>query len=90
MTVKIIPIGNSAGIILPRALLKKYGLGLADRLEVEEKACSFSLEKEVPDSGTLPGPFTGPFAALKADTSIWDDVDMEGSRVNSDRDNGWL
>jgi len=71
MTMKIIPIGNSAGIILPKSILAKYGLSLYDRLNVTETIEGINLEKADNNDSVLEAAFTGPFSALKYDENLW-------------------
>ena len=79
METTIIRIGNSRGIIIPSALLKKYKLAEGDRVMLEENAeggftLSFSQAEEV-----YAGPFTGPFKALAelVDEDAWGGKDVD-------------
>ena len=64
METSIIRIGNSRGIIIPSAILKKLGVKEGARVKLEENApgaftLTFPSEEE-----PYTGPFTGPFKAL--------------------------
>lgn len=60
MEASIIRIGNSRGIIIPAAILKKLGLGDGSKVVLEEKDGSIIMKAEEPFNG----PFTGPFKPL--------------------------
>lgn len=79
METTIIRIGNSRGIIIPSALLKKYKLAEGDKVTLEENAeggftLSFSQAAE-----DYSGPFTGPFKALAEliDEDAWGGKNMD-------------
>ena len=64
METTVIRIGNSRGIIIPSAVLKKLGIKEGAKVKLEENTpgtftLSFPLEEE-----PYTGPFTGPFKAL--------------------------
>ena len=61
MTTKIIPIGNSRGIILPSSILKKLSLKDKDELMIRIQDGQIVLTAVTPE---FTGPFTGPFAEL--------------------------
>ena len=61
MTTKIIPIGNSRGIILPSSILKKLSLQEKDELMIQIQDGRIVLTVVTP---AYAGPFTGPFAEL--------------------------
>ena len=53
MDIKVIPIGNSAGIILPQKLREKKNINIGDTLILNEKAedLQFTPAKKNSDSG---------------------------------------
>ena len=61
MTTKIIPIGNSRGIVLPSSILKKLSLKEKDELMIRIQDGQIVLTAVTPE---ITGPFTGPFAEL--------------------------
>lgn len=61
MTTKIIPIGNSRGIVLPSSILKKLSLKEKDELMIQIQDGRIVLTAVTPE---FTGPFTGPFAEL--------------------------
>ena len=64
METSIIRIGNSKGIIIPAAILKKLGLKEGSKVTLKEKedgSYALCATEEEPYTG----PFTGPFKALK-------------------------
>ena len=64
METSIIRIGNSKGIIIPAAILKKLGLKDGSKVTLKEKedgSYALCATEEEPYTG----PFTGPFKALK-------------------------
>ena len=66
METTVIKIGNSRGIIIPSAILKKLGVKEGDKVKLEEKdgACTLTFLGEEEEPYT--GPYTGPFKALAA------------------------
>ena len=64
METTIIRIGNSRGIIIPSAILKKRGVREGARVQLEEGDDGAIALRFVPDEGPFSGPFTGPFAPL--------------------------
>ena len=64
METAIIRIGNSRGIIIPSAILKRLGVKEGDKVKLEENSSgSFTLSFP-PEEEPYTGPFTGPFKAL--------------------------
>lgn len=61
MTTKIIPIGNSRGIVIPSSVLKKLGLKEKDELTIDVQDGRIVLAVVSRD---FSGPFTGPFSEL--------------------------
>lgn len=61
MTTKIIPIGNSRGILIPSSILKKLSLKEKDELMIQIQDGRIVLTVITPE---YTGPFTGPFAEL--------------------------
>ena len=64
METTIIRIGNSRGIIIPSAILKKRGVKEGARVQLEEGENGAIALRFVPEPGPFTGPFTGPFAQL--------------------------
>ena len=62
MTTKIIPIGNSRGIVIPASILKKLSLKEKDELMIQIQDGRIVLTTVTPEFSS--GPFTGPFAEL--------------------------
>ena len=79
METTVIKIGNSRGIIIPSAILKKLGVKEGDKVKLEEKdgACTLTFLGEEEEPYT--GPYTGPFKALKdlVDEDAWGGKDMD-------------
>lgn len=64
METTVIRIGNSRGIIIPSAILKKLGVKEGTKVKLEESTPgSFTLSFP-PEEEPYTGPFTGPFKAL--------------------------
>lgn len=61
MTTKIIPIGNSRGIVIPSSILKELSLKEKDELTIRIQDGRIVLSAVTPE---FTGPFTGPFAEL--------------------------
>ena len=91
METTLIRIGNSRGIIIPSAILKKLGVKEGDKVQLEEKedgtvSLSFPSVEE-----PFTGPFTGPFKGFSNDPTAWGgDMDpleyariLHDSRVNT-------
>lgn len=77
METTIIRIGNSRGIIIPSAILKKLGVKDGAKVKLEENTAgtftlSFPSEEEL-----YTGPFTGPFKDLIPDEDAFGDRDMD-------------
>ena len=68
MTTKIIPIGNSRGIVLPSSILKKLSLKEKDELMIRIQDGQIVLTAVTP---AYAGPMTGPFAELVTDAPVW-------------------
>ena len=77
MTATIIKIGNSKGVIIPASLLKKAALSERDNVKFTFKDNAIVMEKE----DVFTGPFTGPFAALKAPDDVWGGPDTDAAEV---------
>jgi antitoxin MazE len=67
--IKLIPIGNSKGVRIPKALLQKYGF--SDTLRLEETDKGLLLRKK--DDPKLSWEET--FKAMAAEKEEWDDFD---------------
>ena len=65
METTIIKIGNSRGIIIPAAVLRKFHIKEGDKVKLEEKDGTFTLSFTHAEE-PYTGPFTGPFKALAA------------------------
>lgn len=65
METSIIRIGNSKGIIIPAAILKKLGLKEGSKVTLKEKEDGTYALSFAPEEEPYTGPFTGPFKALK-------------------------
>ena len=77
METTIIRIGNSRGIIIPSAILKKLGVKDGAKVKLEENTAgtftlSFPSEEEL-----YTGPFTGPFKDLIPDEDAFGGRDMD-------------
>ena len=68
MTTKIIPIGNSRGIVLPSSILKKLSLKEKDELMIQIQNGRIVLTAV---TTAYTGPLTGPFAELVTDAPVW-------------------
>lgn len=68
--VKIVPIGNSQGIRLPKAMLRKYGF--ADSLILEETDTGLLLRKQ--DDEKLSWADT--YKAMSKENEDWQDFDV--------------
>ena len=68
--IKLIPIGNSKGIRLPKALLDKYGW--SDRLTLEEMEESVVLRGEKTHNLS----WEETYRAMAAESEDWDDFDI--------------
>ena len=68
MITKIIPIGNSRGIVLPSSILKKLSLKEKDELMIRIQNGRIVLTTVTP---AYAGPMTGPFAELVTDAPVW-------------------
>ena len=77
MTATIIKIGNSKGVIIPASMLKKLGWEEKDVIKFSFKDNAIVMEKE----DVFTGPFTGPFAALKAPDDVWGGPDTDAAEV---------
>jgi hypothetical protein len=71
METTLIRIGNSRGIIIPSAILKRLGVKDGAKVKLEEKedgsvSLSFAAVEE-----PFTGPFTGPFRGLSNDPEAW-------------------
>lgn len=77
MTATIIKIGNSKGVIIPASLLKRMGWEEKDNINISVKDGVVVMEKE----DVFTGPFTGPFASLKAPDDVWGGPDTDAAEV---------
>lgn len=64
METTIIRIGNSRGIVIPAAILKKLKVKEGAKVRLEEKENGAFLLSILPEEEPYTGPFTGPFKAL--------------------------
>ena len=64
METTVIRIGNSRGIIIPSAILKKLGVKEGAKVQLEEKEGGVLALSFPPEEEPFTGPFTGPFKAL--------------------------
>jgi antitoxin component of MazEF toxin-antitoxin module len=58
MAQKVIQIGNSTGVIIPKSILKSTGLGLDSRVEIKEDKLSDSIIISKIDSDSKYSPTT--------------------------------
>lgn len=65
METAIIRIGNSRGIIIPSAILKKYGVKEGDKVKLEDKEGEGLSLSFVPGQVPRTGVFIGPFKELE-------------------------
>lgn len=86
MTSTIIKIGNSKGVIIPASMLKKLGWEEKDVIKFSFKNNAIVMEKE----DVFTGPFTGPFAALKAPDDVWGGPDTDAAEVAAELRKGWI
>ena len=86
MTATIIKIGNSKGVIIPASMLKKLGWEEKDVIKFSFKDNAIVMEKE----DVFTGPFTGPFAALKAPDDVWGGPDTDAAEVAAELRKGWI
>lgn len=79
METTVIRIGNSRGIIIPSALLKKIGAKEGSKVEIEQKEDGALSLRFLPAAEPYTGPFTGPFKALAklVDEDAWGGRDMD-------------
>ena len=68
MTTKIIPIGNSRGIVLPSSILKQLSLKEKDELMIQIQDGRIVLTAV---ATAYTGPYTGPFAELVTSAPVW-------------------
>lgn len=97
METTVIRIGNSKGIIIPAAILKRMGAKEGSKVKLEENETGLTLsftEEEEP----FTGPFTGPFKDLPHDEESWGGKEMSAleyarllhdSRVNTRETPQW-
>ncbi len=85
--VKLIPIGNSKGIRLPKVILQKYGF--SDSLVLEETNQGIMLRKKESESDKLSWEQT--YQAISQVQENWDDFDVtlldgwEGKGIDSEK-----
>lgn len=82
MVAKVVGIGNSAGIVIPAALMNSLGLKKNDRVTIEEKSDGFVVRKttELPKTfeALLEDFYAMPFEqAIKQFCNEGDDVDID-------------
>ena len=77
METTIIRIGNSRGIIIPAAILKKMGVKEGDKVQLKEKEGREFALSFVPEEEPYTGPFTGPFKDLIPDEDAFGGRDMD-------------
>lgn len=76
METTVIRIGNSRGIIIPSAILKKLGVKEGAKVQLEEKEGGVLALSFPPEEEPFTGPFTGPFkelAEFRGATDPWGD-----------------
>jgi len=73
--IKLVPVGNSRGVRLPRELLRKYGI--SDTLVLEERAEGMLLMGTQLAKMSLTQTFTE-MAAAQEDWSDWDGTAADG------------
>ncbi len=77
METTIIRIGNSRGIIIPSAILKKLGVREGAKVRLEENTSgSFTLSFP-PEEEPYTGPYTGPFKDFIPDEDAFGGKDMD-------------
>lgn len=76
METTVIRIGNSRGIIIPSAILKKLGVKEGAKVQLEEKEGGVLALSFLPEEEPFTGPFTGPFKEL----AEYVDADAFGGR----------
>ena len=74
---KIIPIGNSRGVRLPQALLRRYGM--VDKIMVEERPEGLLLRGSTCGKVSLRETFTEMAREQAADREEWSDLDALAS-----------
>lgn len=67
---QIIRVGNSKGVIIPAAILRELSLTERDSLAIRTEGGNIILSP-TPAEERFSGPFTGPFAELSGDPSLW-------------------
>jgi hypothetical protein len=77
METTIIRIGNSRGIIIPAAILKKLGVKEGAKVKLEESGKDTVTLSFIPEEEPYTGPFTGPFKDLCYDPEAWGGRDMD-------------
>ena len=77
METTIIRIGNSRGIIIPAAILKKLGVKEGAKVKLEESGKDTVMLSFIPEEEPYTGPFTGPFKDLCYDPDAWGGRDMD-------------
>ena len=79
METTIIRIGNSRGIIIPSAILKRLGVKEGAKVRLEEKEEGSFVLSFPPEEEPYTGPFTGPFKALAdiVDEDAWGGRDVD-------------
>ncbi|MFP4151289.1 MAG: AbrB/MazE/SpoVT family DNA-binding domain-containing protein [Alkalispirochaeta sp.] len=76
MTVKIVRIGNSRGLRLPRELLETYGLQEGDVVEIEQRREGFLVHPVADSAGKVSYEESYRQIALEAaEHAEWDDWD---------------
>lgn len=77
METTIIRIGNSRGIIIPAAILKKLGVKEGAKVKLEESGKDTVTLSFIPEEEPYTGPFTGPFKGLIPDEDAFGGRDMD-------------
>ena len=73
----IIRIGNSRGIIIPSAILKKLGVKDNAKVQLEEKEDGVLTLRFPPEEEPYTGPFTGPFKDFPFDEDAFGGRDLD-------------
>lgn len=69
-TTRILRIGNSRGVIIPAEVLRELSLSETDRLDISTENGRIVLSAATGEEEFM-GPFTGPFAELSGDPTLW-------------------
>lgn len=77
METSLIRIGNSRGIIIPSAILKKLGIKDNAKVQLEEKEDGVLTLRFPPEVEPYTGPFTGPFKDFPFDEDAFGGRDLD-------------